>query len=241
MNKIIIIGGGLTGLSCAIKLIENNIDPSNIEIFEARQEIGSPTRSPGIAKNSDNTQFLFNKIKLQPLTSEHYENNLISFRREWLEKSLLIHLTKLGCKINLKRKITEKEIVKLFNDNIKKTIINCAGNKKKSSGFPGDYTDFINSKNKLINSENFKCVKWYGYLSTTINEFKLEEKFISINKKDGLNETWICENKINPKNKVIEMMKSTFPPNSELILANNTIDRGFSLANKAIKQSGVMS
>ena len=63
MNKIIIIGGGLTGLSCAIKLIENNIEPSNIEIFEARQEIGSPTRSPGIAKNSDNTQFLFNKIK----------------------------------------------------------------------------------------------------------------------------------------------------------------------------------
>jgi len=26
MNKIIIIGGGLTGLSCADKLIENNIN-----------------------------------------------------------------------------------------------------------------------------------------------------------------------------------------------------------------------
>ena len=40
MNEIIIIGGGLTGLSCAVKLIENNIKASDITIYEARQEIG---------------------------------------------------------------------------------------------------------------------------------------------------------------------------------------------------------
>lgn len=56
MNKIIIIGGGLTGLSCAVKLIENNIQASDITIYEARQEIGSPTRSPGIAIYSKNTE-----------------------------------------------------------------------------------------------------------------------------------------------------------------------------------------
>ena len=85
MNKIIIIGGGLTGLSCAIKLIENNIEASNIIIFEARQEIVSPTRSPWIALDSKNINLIFNKIKLQPLTFEKHHNKLISFRREWLE------------------------------------------------------------------------------------------------------------------------------------------------------------
>ena len=66
MNKIIIIGGGLTGLTCAMKLIQMEIIPSNIKIFEARQEIGSPTRSPGIAINSENFKELLKIIKIQP-------------------------------------------------------------------------------------------------------------------------------------------------------------------------------
>lgn len=235
MNKIIIIGGGLTGLSCAIKLIENNIKPSDITIYEARQEIGSPTRSPGIAFYSKNTEFIFNKIKMQKLTLENLQENIISFRREWLEKSILIFLTKKGCNINLKSKITNREINDFFN--LKNTtIINCAGNKKKSSGFPADYTDFMNTKKKIISYNYSNSIKWYGYLSTDNNEFKNEEKHISINKKDGLNETWVCKDKIeNIKFKTIEIMKSTFPPKSELILANNTIDRGFFLANKATR------
>ena len=235
MNEIIIIGGGLTGLSCAVKLIENNIQASDITIYEARQEIGSPTRSPGIASYSKNTEFIFNKIKMQKLTLENLEENIISFRREWLEKSILISLTKKGCNINLKSKITDKELNEFFKiENI--TVINCAGNKKKSSGFPADYTDFMNTKNKIISFNYSNSVKWYGYLSTNNNEFKNEEKHISINKKDGLNETWVCKDKIeNIKFKAIEIMKSTYPPKSELILANNTIDRGFFLANKATK------
>ena len=238
MNKIIIIGGGLTGLSCAIKLIENNIEASNIIIFEARQEIGSPTRSPGIALVSKNINLIFNKIKLQPLTFENHHNNLISFRREWLEKSLLIYLTNLGCNIYLKSKITEKkieELIKKYGEEIK--IINCAGNKRKSSGFPGDFTDFINTKNKLTNHKYPKLVKWYGYLLTNYRDFEIEKNQISINKKDGLNETWIYNKEIKADSdfKIIETMKSTFPKDVENILANNTIDRGFSLANKAMK------
>lgn len=238
MNKIIIIGGGLTGLSCAFKLIQMEIEPSNITIYEARQEIGSPTRSPGIAKKSKNIDLLIDKIKLQPLTLLNLNHNLFSFRREWLEKSISIYLTKLGCNIKLKTKITEKEIIQFFdNENNKTIIINCAGNKKKSSGFPGDYTDFINTKKKIINYNFPKTVRWYGYLFTSSNEFKIEEKYISINKKDGLNETWVCEEEVknNINFKTIEFIKSNFPPKSELILANNTIDRGFSLTNKAMK------
>ena len=172
---------------------------------------------------------------MQKLTLENLQENIISFRREWLEKSILISLTKKGCNINLKSKITDKELNEFFKiENI--TVINCAGNKKKSSGFPADYTDFMNTKNKIISFNYSNSVKWYGYLSTNNNEFKNEEKYISINKKDGLNETWVCKDKIeNIKFKAIEIMKSTYPPKSELILANNTIDRGFFLANKATK------
>ena len=39
-----IAGGGLTGLSCALELLDNG---HKVEIFEARQEIGNPVRSPG--------------------------------------------------------------------------------------------------------------------------------------------------------------------------------------------------
>jgi len=231
MNKIIIIGGGLTGLSCAFKLIQMEIEPSNITIYEARQEIGSPTRSPGIAKKSKNIDILIDKIKLQPLTLLDLNNNIFSFRREWLEKSLSIYLTKLGCKINLKTTVTESLIEKLEKNKI---IINCAGFKKKSSGFPGDFTNFINSEKLMINSNPQKLIPWKGYLSIEFKENKFDEKYISINKKDNLNEIWTCniqENE-NIQNKFIEVIKSYFPSTSYEILANNTIDRGFLLANK---------
>mgnify|MGYP001294227601 CR=1 FL=1 len=231
MNKIVIIGGGLTGLSCAFKLIQMEIKPSNITIFEARQEIGSPTRSPGIAKKSKNINILIDKIKLQPLTLLNLDNNLFTFRREWLEKSLSIYLTKLGCNINLKTTITELLINK-FDENT--TIINCAGFKRKSSGFPGDFTNFINSKKIMIKLDTKKLIPWNGYLSIINQENKFNENFISINKKDNLNETWTCniEEQKNKGNKFIEIIKSYFPNSSHEILANNTIDRGFLLANK---------
>ena len=234
MNKIIIIGGGLTGLSCAFKLIQMEIPPSNITIFEARQEIGSPTRSPGIAKKSKNVEILFDKIKLQPLTLLNLENNIFTFRREWLEKSLSIYLTKLGCKINLKTTITESLINKFEEDEI---IINCAGFKRKSSGFPADFTNFTNSKKSMIKSNQQKLIQWNGYLSIKNEENKFNEKYISINKKDNLNEIWTCNTEEqNTDNKFIEVIKSYFPTSSNEILANNTIDRGFLLANKIKKE-----
>ena len=235
MNKIIIIGAGLTGLTCAVKLIQMETIPNNIEIFEARQEIGSPTRSPGIAINSKNFEELINIIKIQPLTLLNNENNFLTFRREWLEKSISIHLSNLGCKIHLKTKITEKNLKKYINENYK--IINCAGKKKKTGGFPGDYRDFIKNKDKIINYNYDKIINWYGYLSVDIQEIKFENFLISINKKDGLSEIWTTHpKKINtPKNGWIEIIKSQYPNNSKYILANNSIDRGYLLANEAMK------
>ena len=238
MNKFFIIGGGLTGLSCAYQLIQLEINPKLIYIFEARQEIGSPTRSPGLSLKTENFFNLYENINFKSLSKITLFNEYFIFRREWFEKSILIYLTNLGCNINLKSKITEKkieELIKKYGEEIK--IINCAGNKRKSSGFPGDFTDFINTKNKLTNHKYPKLVKWYGYLLTNHRDFEIEKNQISINKKDGLNETWIYNKEIKPDSdfKIIETMKSTFPKDVENILANNTIDRGFSLANKAMK------
>ena len=45
---ISVAGGGLRGLSCAMELLSNNLE---VTIYETRQEIGNPVRSPGIIKN----------------------------------------------------------------------------------------------------------------------------------------------------------------------------------------------
>ena len=45
-----ISGAGVRGLSCGIKLLESGLD---VTIFEARQEIGNPVRSPGFIVDLD--------------------------------------------------------------------------------------------------------------------------------------------------------------------------------------------
>ena len=47
---ISIVGSGLTGLTCALELLKSNI---SVEIFEARQEVGNPIRSPGLLSKLD--------------------------------------------------------------------------------------------------------------------------------------------------------------------------------------------
>ena len=45
-----IAGAGVRGLSCAHYLVKKGID---VTIYECRQEIGNPVRSPGIIKELD--------------------------------------------------------------------------------------------------------------------------------------------------------------------------------------------
>ena len=45
-----IAGAGVRGLSCAHYLVKKGI---NVTIYECRQEIGNPVRSPGIIKELD--------------------------------------------------------------------------------------------------------------------------------------------------------------------------------------------
>jgi hypothetical protein len=135
----------------------------------------------------------------------------------------------------LKTTITEKKIKEIYESpKNNKIIIDCSGQKTISSGFPADYTKFINNKYPTIKIEKRKLIEWYGYLSVNNKQTTISNDYISINKKDGLNEIW-TSNKVELNYKFIEMFKSIFPPNVKDILANNTIDRGFLLANKAME------
>ena len=74
---ISIVGSGLTGLSCAIHLLKSSIP---VEIYEARQEIGNPIRSPGLLTNFDLKYIENTDAILTPIGW--------GFRREWFEKNL---------------------------------------------------------------------------------------------------------------------------------------------------------
>ncbi len=94
-----IAGGGLCGLSCAMEFLKNDFD---VTIYEARQEIGNPVRSPGIIKKLDN-----NLIQTTAAKPTEYGWAL---RREWLEKELAKQVVDLGGIIKLKTKAPENSI-----------------------------------------------------------------------------------------------------------------------------------
>ena len=66
-----IAGGGLRGISCAVELLKRNFE---VTIFEARQEIGNPIRSPGIIKNLDSNLIDITAAK-KPFMVGHYAGN----------------------------------------------------------------------------------------------------------------------------------------------------------------------
>ena len=72
-----IAGAGIRGLSCALYLLEKNHE---VTIFESRQEIGNPVRSPGIIKKIPE-EFI-------DRTSARKTKFGWAFRREWFEKEL---------------------------------------------------------------------------------------------------------------------------------------------------------
>ena len=96
---IYISGAGVQGLSCAQKLLENGIQ---VTLFESRQEIGNPVRSPGIIKNLD--EKLIKKTKAKKIKSGW------SLRREWLEKEMAKKVVDLGGIIKLKTTTNENSI-----------------------------------------------------------------------------------------------------------------------------------
>ena len=95
---ISIVGSGLTGLTCALELLKSNI---SVEIFEARQEVGNPIRSPGLLSNLDS--------KYIDITDAKKNEIGWGFRREWLEKTLAQEVLSKGGTIHLKQNISNLE------------------------------------------------------------------------------------------------------------------------------------
>ena len=161
-----IAGGGLTGLSCALELLNNG---HKVEIFEARQEIGNPVRSPGWITIDLGEKI--NQASSALLTKHGW-----ALRREWLERALAIEVVEKGGIIHLKNQIKQPM-----------NAIDCLGNKTPIPGWPG-INDVLNKKNKLT--------KWVGGivieegLPSGFSINTIEENKLCLQRGDGLIECW---------------------------------------------------
>ena len=113
-----ISGAGVRGLSCGIKLLESGLD---VTIFEARQEIGNPVRSPGYIVDLD--------LEFIEKTAAKKNDFGWGFRREWFEKLLAKKFVDLGGIIKLKTIGPEKSV-------------NCTGGKTIAPGWPSSGSQF---------------------------------------------------------------------------------------------------
>ena len=202
-----IAGGGLTGLSCALELIENGYE---VEIFEARQEIGNPVRSPGWL-----TIDLGEKIN--KASSAHQSEHGWALRREWLERSLAIQVVDKGGLIHLKHQIKQPI-----------DAIDCLGNKTQIPGWPGR-NDVLNKKEKLT--------KWVGGvvikddLPTGFNINSIEENKLCLQRGDGLIECWERNSfSSNPQKGWLELMDGEHPHDIMGLCGDHAINLGKKLA-----------
>jgi len=198
-----IAGAGVRGLSCAIYLLKRNYD---VTLYEARQEIGNPVRSPGIIKSLP-SKFI---EKSSALRNEHGW----AFRREWYEKLLAKEVSDLGGVILLKS-IAPTDTV------------NCTGGKSASPGWPKAGTQYeldIWRGGIMINRDIPK-----EFEVDTIHEDRFCFK-----RGDGLIECWIRGNLPRPKQGWIEIMSGEHPTSSSKIWADESVKEGEAIAKKII-------
>ena len=200
---IYISGAGVQGLSCAQKLLENGIQ---VTLFESRQEIGNPIRSPGIIKNLD--------VKLIKKTKAKKIKFGWSLRREWLEKEMAKKVVDLGGIIKLK-------------STTNKDSINCTGGKSKAPGWPSAGT-----QHKLVSWKGGIVIKNDIPSDFILNEM-LEDRFC-FERGDGLVECWIRGDLPRPSQGWLEIMQGEHPNSSEQIWADEAIAEGHKTAQNII-------
>lgn len=199
-----IAGGGVRGLSCALYLLKQN---HPVTIYESRQEIGNPVRSPGISKTiSDDFIVKTSAVK----TSFGW-----AFRREWFEKELAKKVTDSGGTIKLKTTAPEDSI-------------NCTGGKTNTSGWPQtgtQYTNLVSWSGGITISNNIP------------NEFTLdsmEEDRFCFQRGDNLVECWIKGDLPRPPQGWLEIMKGEHPNPSNKIWVDEAIAEGEEIAKNII-------
>ena len=200
-----IAGGGVRGLSCALYFLSQN---HPVTIYESRQEIGNPVRSPGIAKTIS-SDFI-------DKTSAIKSTFGWAFRREWFEKALAKKVTDSGGIIKLKTTAPNESI-------------NCTGGKTNASGWPQagtQYTGLVSWSGGITIPSNIP------------SEFSLdsmEEDRFCFQRGDGLVECWIKGELPRPTQGWLEIMKGEHPTSSRYIWVDEAIAEGEEIAKNFIQ------
>lgn len=198
-----ISGGGVRGLSCALFLLERGF---KVTIYEARQEIGNPVRSPGIIKSMP-TEFL-------EKTAAKKNEYGWSFRREWFEKLLAKKVVDSGGQIKLKTPGPEASI-------------DCTGGKSVAPGWPNKGTQFnldLWNGGIMINQN----------LPQEFSLNEIEDDRFCFERGDGLVECWIRGDLPRPIQGWLEIMSGEHPTSSAEIWADEAITEGEEIAKNII-------
>ena len=198
-----IAGAGVRGLSCALFLLKRDY---KVKIFESRQEVGNPVRSPGIIKDIP-SEFI------EKTSAKKIEIGW-GFRREWFEKELAKKVLDLGGIIQLKTEAPEN-------------AVDCTGGKSESPGWPNSGTQFKLEKwngGIMINRE----------IPSEFKINTIEEDRLSFERGDGLVECWIRGKLPRPTQGWLEIMSGEHPYESEKIFADEAILEGEEIAQNII-------
>mgnify|MGYP001157250960 FL=1 len=199
-----IAGGGVRGMSCALYFLKNN---HAVTIFESRQEIGNPVRSPGISKKLSSE--LIEKTSAKKTTFGW------AFRREWYEKELAKKVTDSGGIIKLKTTAPEGSI-------------DCTGGKSTAPGWPKKGTQFTTLQTWSGGITIEKNIP---------NEFiinSIKEDRFCFQRGDNLVECWIKGDLPRPPQGWLEIMKGEHPNSSTEIWVDEAIAEGEEIAKNII-------
>ena len=198
-----ISGGGVRGLSCALYLLNLGY---NVTIYETRQEIGNPVRSPGIIKSIPE--------EFMEQTDAKQNSEGWAFRREWFEKLLAKKVADKGGKIILK---TEGP----------KDALDCTGGKSQAPGWPKAGTQY-----KLVNWNGGIMINRGIPQEFKLNS--IEEDRFCFERGDRLVECWIKGKLPRPEQGWLEIMSGEHPDTSSKIWADESILEGEEIAKNLI-------
>ena len=198
-----ISGGGVRGLSCALYLLNSGYD---VTIYETRQEIGNPVRSPGIIKTIPE-DFINQTAAIKNAFGW-------AFRREWFEKLLAKKVVDNGGEIKLKTEAPSN-------------AINCTGGKSKAPGWPKSGTQF-----KLVPWNGGIMINRGIPQEFKLNS--IEEDRFCFERGDGLVECWIRGKLPRPHQGWLEIMSGEHPETSSKIWADESILEGEEIAKNLI-------
>ena len=203
-----IAGAGLTGMSCALDLLKSG---HNIIIYESRQEIGNPVRSP----------WFINNINIDFIDVSCAKQSKLGwgFRREWYEKAFAELILSKGGEIILK---TEAPI----------DSIDCTGEKTTSSGWPSSN----NKKTSLISWNGGIVIE--SDLPKDIIKNSKSSTHICFQRGDGLVEYWTTNKLPTPSKGWLEIIQGEHPEDVDLIGADYAIAKGISIAQDFLSNKG---